>query len=865
MNFKRLLHPNLTKGYIEDFNNSSANYAFFSAIEDILSSTEKDTIDSKIESYLNTADGEFLDEWGSWFGVSRKDNQSDNDYRNWIITYATLKRGTKKAIIDAIKMYLDMSDATISVYEPYKNVFQLDKSKLDGLDHLSGSYYRWGIIDIFVDRPVPQSIYQIIRDFKPAGVNFFITIDTSTNKNNKKSSIKTGIKEFDSVEEAYIGFSKNQSYYLDLGGSNKASELKNPFTLDKSNLDGEDVLAGGYNDDINYDNIPSNYNKAFIYGVSYIGSDDVISGRDWNYQTNSYGYNDNLWNSATVFDKEYFTNEKYSDLEGYTRENYSGQLIRLDYSGMLSQNINGNNRIYGNVAYGDNNTDSISYDPNNLVNPDKAIPVKTTTDKYYTYSLEYNSIDKSYSSIPDRLNILISSSSLTPNASYQVDLLDKYGVPLKSNIINISGNSSIDKIVFDNEVKTEPDNPFTISKSKISEGVIGVTPNLMDSVKLIRIYCGIRGDSLDKDIDFGTPSVTTFDTDTWLPYAGDKNQFPVILDENLQNLYKKDNTPLVINPVIDYNVSSKESTNTSPADLKVSFNIINDLYSKYLNFWDSQGIINKQDILKTLLPAIDHISLLINGDLSNANISYYKDGVLTAISPNSISNDIITLDSNYIDENGNVTIDILGKSNTDSFSIDYIKFLYSLNDKSIPTFSPNKESGKPYLKFFGKGIDYSFYDALTMGSKNIYVNSDIEDNSILIAINANKQMSYRYGIDEKDVISTLNNGKSSILLEMLAKNSGSADLSIENLVTGKKDIIGNIDFSGNFDFINISNNISDFNNYISNSGFIFLSINPSGDLGEIRIKNLYIFGKRDTDYLNSRIRTKVNMDIKYVN
>lgn len=80
----------------------------------------------------------------------------------------------KKAIIDAIKMYLDISDATISVYEPYKNVFQLDKSKLDGLDHLSGDYYRWGIINIFVDRPVPESIYQIIRDFKPAGVNFLL-------------------------------------------------------------------------------------------------------------------------------------------------------------------------------------------------------------------------------------------------------------------------------------------------------------------------------------------------------------------------------------------------------------------------------------------------------------------------------------------------------------------------------------------------------------------------------------------------------------------------------------------------------------------------------------------------------------------
>lgn len=861
MNFKRLLHPNLKKGYVEDFNNSSANYAFFSAIEDILSSTEKDTIDSKVESYLNSADGEFLDEWGSWFGVARKDNQSDDDYRKWIITYATLKRGTKKAIIDAIKMYLDMSDATISVYEPYKNVFQLDKSKLDGLDHLSGDYYRWGIINIFVDRPVPESIYQIIRDFKPAGVNFFITVDTSTNKNNQPLSMDTGIKEFNSVEEAYIGFSKSQSYYLDLGGRNNKQELKNPFILDKSKLDSTDVLAGGYNDDINYDDIPSNYNKAFIYGVSYIGSDDVFSGNDWNYQTNSYGYNDDLWNSATVFDKSYFTSDKYADLDGYTRANYSSQIIKLDYSGMLSQNINGNNRVYGSVLYGDNNISTISYDPNNLVSPDKAVPVITKTDKYYTYSLEYNSIDSSYNSIPDKLNILISASSLNSNASYQVDLLDKYGVPLKTQIINISGNSSINKIVFDNEVKTEPSNPFTISKSKVSEGVIGVTPNLMKAVKLVRIYCGIRGDSLNNNISFGVPSATIFDTDTWLPFSGDQNQFPVILDENLQNLSKKDDNQLTINPVANYNVSTNSYTNVSPASLKITFNLINDLYSKYLNFWDSQGVIDKKDIISKLLPAIKGISLTFDGDLTNANVSYSKEGNLTPISDNSISNDIITIDPNYIDNDGNIVILISGKTNSDKINIDFIRFYYSLNDKAIPTFSPNKEMGKPYLKFFGKGIDYSFYDALTMGSNNIYVNSDIKDNSIIIAINARKQLEYRYGIDENDITSFLNNSNSNVLLEILAENAGNANLSIANLNTGNPDSIGNVSFSNDFNYVNISNNLNDFENYVSNSGFIFLSINPDTDLGEIRIKNLYIFGKYPTAHLSTRIKTGISMDI----
>jgi len=253
--------------------------------------------------------------------------------------------------------------------------------------------------------------------------------------------------------------------------------------------------------------------------------------------------------------------------------------------------------------------------------------------------------------------------------------------------------------------------------------------------------------------------------------------------------------------------------------------------------------------------------LEFDSDLSNSTINYLKEGNLTPISDNSISNDIITIDPNYIDNNGNIVIVISGKTNSDVIKVDFIRFDYSLNDKSIPTFSPNKEMGKPYLKFFGKGIDYSFYDALTMGSKNVYVNSDIKDNSIIIAINARKQLEYRYGIDEKDITSILNNSNSNILLEMLAENSGNANLSIANLNTGKSDSIGNIHFSNNFNYVGISNNLNDFENYVSNSGFIFLSINPDTDLGEIRVKNLYVFGKYSTDYLSNRIKTGISMNI----
>jgi len=96
---------------------------------------------------------------------------------------------------------------------------------------------------------------------------------------------------------------------------------------------------------------------------------------------------------------------------------------------------------------------------------------------------------------------------------------------------------------------------------------------------------------------------------------------------------------------------------------------------------------------------------------------------------------------------------------------------------------------------------------------------------------------------------------------MLAENTGNANLSIANLNTGNPDSIGNVSFSNDFSYVNISSNLNDFENYVSNSGFIFLSINPDTDLGEIRIKNLYIFGKYLTDYLSNRIKTGISMDV----
>ena len=97
MAFYKYLPPIIRTNY-SNSERSSVNHAVLSSIDDSLNNLQNYTTDNRIQSFLNTATGDFLDEWGEWFGVPRKTGQSDTDYRNWIIDYVLLKKGSKNAI-----------------------------------------------------------------------------------------------------------------------------------------------------------------------------------------------------------------------------------------------------------------------------------------------------------------------------------------------------------------------------------------------------------------------------------------------------------------------------------------------------------------------------------------------------------------------------------------------------------------------------------------------------------------------------------------------------------------------------------------------------------------------------------------------
>ena len=246
-NFYKNIHPLLRRGKKPN-KYDDTNFAVLNALNYELTQAEQETIASKIQSSLESATDEYLDTWGDWFGVYRKDGWDDEYYRKRIIRELLLKRATIPAIIDALVDFLNDNDAIINIYEPWRNIFYLNKSKLNGYDHLMGHYYRFAIIDISIDRPFPPEIIEVIKAFKPAGVKFYINLDMSLNKDT--TTIESPYADLDiiTLEELEMFTGLFYDVIGDINLSNQIPQIvdNNLFRTNNSKLNGEDVLSGAF-------------------------------------------------------------------------------------------------------------------------------------------------------------------------------------------------------------------------------------------------------------------------------------------------------------------------------------------------------------------------------------------------------------------------------------------------------------------------------------------------------------------------------------------------------------------------------------------------------------------------------------------
>ena len=248
MSFLKHLLPGWKRG-IED--KRRANAAILSALDRELKDTEAETIRSKVLLSLHTSSGEWLDQYGKIFGVLRNDSEKDENYRQRIINYVLLKRGTIPAIKDAIREFLQDFDSEIEVYEPYTNVFILNKSKLNGPDHMLGEYYTTAVMDIRLSRPFPKGIMDIINEFKPAGVTVRLTYRPGAN-NSKAPIIGSGAEESDKITSGSMikimnGMNDRIRGHLNLTARSRGEQDGSGiFILNKSKLNSSDRLTGSF-------------------------------------------------------------------------------------------------------------------------------------------------------------------------------------------------------------------------------------------------------------------------------------------------------------------------------------------------------------------------------------------------------------------------------------------------------------------------------------------------------------------------------------------------------------------------------------------------------------------------------------------
>lgn len=198
-------------------NKEKANAAILAALDTELTSTEEDAISTSILMSLESATDEWLDEYGNTFGVIRQDNEGDDAYRQRIISYILLERGTLPAIKHAIQNYLNDTKSHIDVYEPFHDVFFLNNSKLNSTACLLGAYYTTAVIDITFTNTFPIGVFDEINKFKAAGVTALMTRKPKTY--NPDATTFQRVVSGDPIQAALNMQANRDSVYLQLSNS----------------------------------------------------------------------------------------------------------------------------------------------------------------------------------------------------------------------------------------------------------------------------------------------------------------------------------------------------------------------------------------------------------------------------------------------------------------------------------------------------------------------------------------------------------------------------------------------------------------------------------------------------------------------
>lgn len=219
-----------------------ANNAFIHGLQSELDLAEINLYKAKLEGFLNTANNDWLDYWGSWLGLHRYSGESDDDYRQRMINHVMHKRNTITAIRQAVAKFLKTNISNIYIYEPYRDMMIYNSSRWNTYKFYPSTYYRYAVIDIEIDAPINQVVSEVINLFRPAGVYWVLT--SLVNVLNEKAPIINFSGDSSNIIEStdidYVGFN-DRDYTHITPNINKNFTITDPFIYNDSLLNGGKV------------------------------------------------------------------------------------------------------------------------------------------------------------------------------------------------------------------------------------------------------------------------------------------------------------------------------------------------------------------------------------------------------------------------------------------------------------------------------------------------------------------------------------------------------------------------------------------------------------------------------------------------
>lgn len=223
-----------------DKENPTLHDILIETLQASLDEAQAKELDAKVDAYLDTSRGDFLDRFGSWLGLYRKNTWKDDYYRDRIKKHVLTGRGTINNIRMGLANFLETEIKNIYIYEPYVDMFILNKSLLNGKDRLSSPYYRYAVIDINIDAPIKSDITDIINLFRPAGVVWVLTNDINGLRLDAPiiDMILPRQQRLNLTNYGYYGWLRNNNYDINPGIDDAVTAISNPFIYndDKSLL-----------------------------------------------------------------------------------------------------------------------------------------------------------------------------------------------------------------------------------------------------------------------------------------------------------------------------------------------------------------------------------------------------------------------------------------------------------------------------------------------------------------------------------------------------------------------------------------------------------------------------------------------------